>query len=417
MRKLLTILMAVFLLQAAKAEDRTVVVVLFDGFSPFMMDGVTTPNFDRLAKEGTSSRHLVPAFPTLSMVNHTTFQTGCWPEHHGIVSNEFFDPEFGAYGTKMDRADAVWRTGCEPIWQAAERQGKKAAVFNFVGRWSSKTGAQASLINEEVPWAEHESDDVIISKAIATLNDTSKNRPRLVALYFDYPDAVAHGDGVHGEKTKAVVAKADAVIGKLLSALDSLPKERQATLVVGADHGMTKVETVINVGKLRIKHHFEADVAYGAGSVMLYLKPGQNKARIIAALKQYHKTFEVYEKGHFPAYAHIGNGPRIGDILLITRPPFVFDGPEDMKPEFAKAEENVSGPVIYEPKKKWLNSKHGYKPDVEAMHAIFYAWGPGIAKSKVLPRVEMIDVAPTVLHLLDLKPGLGTDGKAIELGR
>jgi predicted AlkP superfamily pyrophosphatase or phosphodiesterase len=406
-------LLCIFLPSAyAEAPARTVIVVLFDGFSPLMMDGVATPNFDRLAREGTSSRHLVPSFPTLSMVNHTTFQTGCWPAHHGIVANEFTDPVLGVYGTKMDRADAAWRTGCESMWQAAERQGAPSAVFNFVGRWSATSGKQASIINDEVPWAQHEDDDTILAKATAALNSGTS---RLIALYFDYPDSTAHGDGVHGDKTKLVVAKADAVIGRLLAAIAALPSGREVSLVVGADHGMTKVEKVINIGKLRQLHHFEADVAYGSGSAMLYLKPGQDAAKIARTLARYHATFEVYRKGHFPAYAHIGDSGRVGDLLLITRPPYAFQGPEIMKAEVNARAENATGPAIYEPKEKWFNSMHGFKPDVEAMHAIFYAWGAGITPGKILPRVEMIDVAPTVLNLLSLKPGEGTDGKALDL--
>ena len=396
----------------AEGPARTVVVVLFDGFSPFMMEGVATPNFDRLAREGTSSRHLVPSFPALSMVNHTTFQTGCWPAHHGIVANEFTDPVLGRYGSKMDRADAAWRTGCESLWQAAERQGAPAAVFNFVGRWSTTSGKQASVINPEVPWAQHEDDDTILAKAVAALNSGDS---RLIALYFDYPDSVAHGDGVHGDKTKLAVVKADAVVGRLLTAISALPSGREVTLVIGADHGMTKVDKVINLGKLRRRHHFEAEVAYGSGSAMLYLKPGQNAARIAKALSRYRSVFEVYRKGHFPPYVHIGDSGRVGDILLITRPPYAFEGPELMKPEIAALKENTSGPAIYEPKVKWFNSMHGFKPDVEAMQAIFYAWGAGIAPGKVLPRVEMIDVAPTVLGLMGLKPGAGSDGKALAL--
>jgi len=401
-------------LPAARADvpPRTVIVVLFDGFSPPMTEGVATPNFDRLAREGTSSRHLVPVFPALSMVNHTSFQTGCWPSHHGIVSNEFTDPTFGRYGSKMDRADAAWRSGCEAIWQAAERQGAPAAVFNFVGRWSTTAGKQASIINDEVPWAQHEDDDTIMAKAITALSDGNS---RLIALYFDYPDSVAHGDGVHGDKTKEVVAKADAIIGRLLDAIGALPSGRNVNLIVGADHGMTKVDKVIHLGKLRAQHHFEADVAYGSGSAMLYLKPDQDAGRIARALSRYHRVFEVYRKGHFPAYVHIGEGARVGDLLLITRPPYAFEGSEIMKPEAIAREENTTGPAIYEPKVKWFHSMHGFKPDVEAMHAIFYAWGPGIAPGKILRRVEMIDVAPTVLSLLSLKPGEATDGKALDL--
>ncbi len=180
-RYLSAVLTAVTVTVGAQAAAQTVVVVLFDAFAPAMMEGVATPNLDRMAREGAMSRHLVPSFPTLSMVNHTTFQTGCWPEHHGIVANEFRDPVMGWYAGKADRADAAWRTGCEAMWQAAERQGAQASVFNFVGRWSSKTGKQASVINDEVPWAQHEDDDTIVSKAIAALQESGPDRPRLRA--------------------------------------------------------------------------------------------------------------------------------------------------------------------------------------------------------------------------------------------
>jgi predicted AlkP superfamily pyrophosphatase or phosphodiesterase len=93
---------------AATAKERTVVVVLFDGFSPASLDATRTPNFDRIKKDGAWSRHLVPAFPTISLINHTTFETGCWPSHHGIVSNFFYDPKKGLF---PQSDDAAWRTG------------------------------------------------------------------------------------------------------------------------------------------------------------------------------------------------------------------------------------------------------------------------------------------------------------------
>src|SRR5271170_4272676 len=109
----------VFSPAAAAAPERTVVVVLFDGFAPAELDAAhPTPNFDRLKREGAWSRHLVPAFPSVSMINHTTAYTGCWPAHHGVMSNIFDDPKLGRFGQGSDDADAKWRTGCETMWEA-----------------------------------------------------------------------------------------------------------------------------------------------------------------------------------------------------------------------------------------------------------------------------------------------------------
>jgi predicted AlkP superfamily pyrophosphatase or phosphodiesterase len=75
--RLVVLLLAIAWVPTANAADRTVVVTLFDGFSPAMADATQTPNLDRMKREGAWSRHLVPAFPTLSMTNHTTYATGC----------------------------------------------------------------------------------------------------------------------------------------------------------------------------------------------------------------------------------------------------------------------------------------------------------------------------------------------------
>jgi predicted AlkP superfamily pyrophosphatase or phosphodiesterase len=32
---------------------------------------------------------MVPPLPTISFISQTTISTGCWPEHHGIVTNVF----------------------------------------------------------------------------------------------------------------------------------------------------------------------------------------------------------------------------------------------------------------------------------------------------------------------------------------
>src|SRR5262245_16799643 len=117
----------------ANAAERTVVLVLFDGFAPAMADATKTPNLDRIKHEGAWSRHLVPVYPSVSWPNDTSIVTGCWPERHGMVQNSFIDPKRG----RLDWTDdADLMTACESVWQAAERQGVRTASFNFWNRWS-----------------------------------------------------------------------------------------------------------------------------------------------------------------------------------------------------------------------------------------------------------------------------------------
>jgi type I phosphodiesterase/nucleotide pyrophosphatase len=396
----------------ARAAERTVVVVMFDGFAPASLDAAKkTPNFDRMAREGISSRHLVPAFPTVSMINHATFETGCWPEHHGIMSNIFVDPKRGRF---EEDPDAGWRTGCEEMWTAAERQGVHAAVFNFDGRWSSRRGKLASIINAQVPWKQRESDDSIVRKAIALLHDNGPNHPRLIALYFDIPDSLAHFNGTTAPKTEESVRRCDAITGELMAAIASLPPGREGTLVVGTDHGMMDVGPLINIGRLMNMYDIKGQQASDGTTAFLYLDKGESIDRVQKALSQYPYAFDVYAKGHYPAYAHLGNSPRAGDLLLSGKPPYWIVGPEAF-PSWA----NWLGvthiwPVTFMPPAGGLKATHGYPPSISQMHGIFFAWGAGVEHGKKIPRLDMIDVHPTVMTLLGLQPGRPVDGHAVQ---
>jgi alkaline phosphatase D len=420
MKRLLGVLLALLAwVGPAWAAERTVVVVLFDGFAPAELDAARpTPNFDRLKREGAWSRHLVPAFPTISLINHTTYETGCWPAHHGVMSNAFYDPKRGLFDEKdPDVADADWHTGCESMWEAAERQGVRTAVYNWIGRWSRKRGMLSAFGNANVPWAERESDDTILDKAVAQLHDRSPNHARLIALYLDIPDHVAHYDGVTGAKTQSAVRRTDAIVGKLMAAIRSMPSGREGTLVVGTDHGMMDVGPMINVGRLMNRAGIKGKVAADGASAFFYLDKDESADRVVNALKEYSYAFDVYKKGHYPPFTHLGDGPRGGDLLLVAKPPYWVVGPQQM-PTWARwLGVNYIWPVVFTPFAGGVKATHGYDPTkVWQMHGIFYAWGAGVAPHEI-KRLDMIDIHPTVMALLGLQPGKPVDGKTLALNR
>jgi len=409
-RLVITFVLWAALAGVASSAERTVVLVMFDGFSPAMADATKTPNLDVMKRDGAWSRHLVPVYPTMSLPNHTSFTTGCWPEHHGVVQNAFIDPKRGVPG---EDADADWMTGCESVWQAAERQGVRAAAFNFWNRASRSKGALATYANEIKPWPELPSDDEILGRALKLLASTDAKRPRLIALYFRGPDHEAHVNGVTAPQTLAEVRRADAIVGKLMAGIKALPADREGTLIVGTDHGMMKVDQVINLGRIMNRHWIKARAAGDGGSAYLYLDKDESVERVEKLLAPYAHAFTVHRTGKHPAYAHLGTGPRVGDLMLAVKPPY-YVAPSDSLPWFAHAMGMTwVWSDIFTPDFGGLAASHGYDPAIEEMHGIFYAWGAGVARGREIPRLDTIDVHPTTMSLLGLRPGNPVDGKVV----
>jgi predicted AlkP superfamily pyrophosphatase or phosphodiesterase len=409
-RAVVAFVVSVLIAGFAAAAERTVVLVMFDGFSPEMAEATKTPNLDEMKRAGAWSRHLVPVYPTMSLPNHTSFTTGCWPEHHGVVQNSFLDPKRGAPG---EDADADWMTGCESVWQAAERQGVRAAAFNFWNRASRTKAALASHANEIKPWPELPSDDEILARAIKLLNSADAKRPRLIALYFRGPDHEAHVNGVTAPQTLVEVRKADAIVGKLMAAIKALPPSREGTLIIGTDHGMMAVSQVINLGRIMNRHWILGRAGGDGGSAYLYLDKEESIERVEKVLAGYSHAFTVHRTGKHPPYAHLGTGPRVGDLMLAVKPPY-YVAPSDSLPWYA----HLMGMTwlwsdIFTPDFGGLKASHGYDPAIPEMHGIFYAWGAGVAQGKEIPQLDMVDVHPTTMSLLGLQPGNPIDGKVV----
>jgi hypothetical protein len=58
---------------------------------------------------------------------------------------------------------------------------------------------------------------------------------------------------------------------------------------------------------------------------------------------------------------------------------------------------------------------HGHDSNLASMSATFLAAGPKLREHKtVFSRVHNIDVAPTTMHLIGVKPGEDVDGRVLE---
>jgi hypothetical protein len=100
--------------------------------------------------------------------------------------------------------------------------------------------------------------------------------------------------------------------------------------------------------------------------------------------------------------------------MLLAKPPYWVVGPERF-PDYAYwLGVTTFWPAIFTPPFGGIVATHGYDPNITQMHGIFYAWGAGVAAGKEIPRLDMIDIHPTVMSLLGLKPGDPVDGRVAD---
>lgn len=390
----------------AKSEPppRTVVVLLFDGWAPALLDGVATPTLARIRREGAWTHHMVPAFPTISLVNQVTISTGCWPEHHGIVANLFFDPQRGQYDHSHD---ADWLIGCEHMHQAAERQGVRSAALGWVGRTSTAGGDLASAVSAEKRWLEFPDDGTRVEQVIKMLRMPEPQRPRLILAYFKGPDGLAHSSGMDSWQTRQAVAASDAHVGQILDAINTLPFRDQTTVIVTTDHGMLPVTTNVNIKKILLNHTIDAAFLSSGTTSFLYFADPSQIDRAFAALSGY-QQFDIVRRTAQPADWHLGTSARVGDLVISAKPPYFIED-VDRWPSWSRWL-GTWGPELL-----WaglaIRASHGYPPETPGMHGILYAWGAGIATGREVDSVRAIDVHPTVMRLLGIAPGAPLDGQ------
>ena len=385
---------------AQSPATRTVVLMLFDGLAPALVSAQATPALDRMRRDGAWTHNMVPPFPSISLISGFTISTGCWPEHHGIVTNRFFDPHRGFYDHSKD---ADWMTGCEHLHQVAERQGVPAATLGWYGEVSSSRGKLARHVHYAAKWEDYPTDDERARQVIELLRLPPTERPQLILAYFRGPDGKAHFQGMDAPETLAAVADADRHVSTVLGALEALAGD--ATLIVTTDHGMVPITHVINMDYILRSHGIAARMVATGTTAFLYLDPGTDRDAVVRTLSAY-EQFELILPEQQPPWSHLGTGPRTGDLIVSAKPPFAIEDRGQFPWHLRWLA--WTGPTLLS---GGLKATHGYPPETPGVQGVLYAWGSGIRRNHHVERIDAIDIHPTVADLLSIAPGRPVDGR------
>jgi len=367
-----------------------VIVVSFDGFRADYMDRVETPNFRRVAERGVRADGLIPVFPSKTYPNHYSIATGMYPEEHGIVDNNFYDPVFRETFRYRDSTiswDGRWYGG-EPIWVTAERQGMVTGALHWVGVRAGAGGVRPSL---PVDYGKRYSFANRVREALAWLNLPPERRPHLIMLYISPVDAAGHEHGPNSSEVAAAVQRVDRYLGQLLDGIEALPIADKVNLILVSDHGMAEVvperaeflEDFVSLRGVRMVNagpytNLWVGDSARADSIRDRLNAGLRHARA-------YRRYEIPER-----FRYRGND-RVGDILVLAEPGHQVVRRRSSQPRKGGA--------------------HGYDPASPEMHGLFLAMGPAFKEGARVPTFENVHIYPLLAEILGLKPNPKASGR------
>ena len=451
MKRMLAAVIAVVALAAgsgAQAPAHTQLVIVVDGLRPDYVTPEVMPRLVRLGQRGVVFRSHHSVFPTVTRVNASSFVTGAYPEAHGLMGNNIYIPRANA--TKgLDTGERANLEAVERAEGALLTAPTLSEMFKPLGKTllavSSGSSGSAYLLNHTsatggIIHYEFARPAKLAAAATAALgpppahampNDPQNQyaidaylkvglndvHPDVTFMWLNDPDGTAHSKGIGAELSMKSLSLVDAGIGRLEDALAAKGLLDRTNIIVTSDHGFSTHGGGLTLAAL--VEPFAKPMADGSPDIVvsegaIYLRSGHDPARIAAIVADLQKRSDVGAIFTRPAASGRAEGvvpgtlsfdvarwnhPRAGDILVSANW-------SDEKNSAGFAGKTTDGGV----------AGHGSSSPFD-IHNTLIAAGPDFREHATsdVPTAN-VDIAPTLMHLLGLKPAPTMTGRVIEEG-
>ncbi len=458
---------------APTSPPRHVVLVVFDGMRPDFIRPETTPHLWALAQRGVFFQNHHAVYLSSTEVNGTAMATGALPRTSGIVGNREFRPviePLRSFDTQRPesaaKADALTKgryialpTIAAQVQAAGHRTvvaSTKSVVLLFDrpgGRRGETippsvnlfTGTQARAGNsgsETIPLSVPPEAAKAIQDAMGVLPRTvtypnavqdawtttavldqlwRDDVPVFTTLWLSEPDYTQHQHGPGSPEALAAIRSSDENLGRIVERLKSRGLLDQTDIFVVSDHGFSTVETSNDVGATLRQAGFDAVrefkeepkagqvmVVGNAGSIFLYVI-GQDRVltqKLVDHLQTSEYASAIFTREKFEGTFSLADGA----LDTPDAPDVVFS----MRWSAEKSALGVPGMLHSDGRRAKGSGNHASLSRFE-MHNTLVAAGPDLREGVQSETPSgNIDVAPTILHLLGLKPAERMDGRVLQ---
>src|SRR6058998_531044 len=452
-------------------ESRHVVIVVWDGMRPDFVSEQNTPALWKLSREGVTFRNHHAVYPSATMVNGTALVTGVYPEKNGVIANHVYRPDIdphhavdvelppvvkkgdevsgGKYISVPTLAELVQRAGGRTIIATAKTVG--LLLDRQIGGSSTAVNASASPVAEGERMKVRGSRSVTLfagnalpSGALAPItaalgllplghlqHDSWTTKaladclwkdgvPTLSILWLGEPDLTQHESAPGAPAALAAIKSADENLAAVLSELDQRKARETTDVFVVSDHGFSTIERSVDLRKIlrdagfTAKTEFNADpkpgeimLAGNGGSVLFYVIGHYEKLvrRLVEFLQQSDFAGVIFTnepmEGTFGFSEATIQSDRVPDVVMAFRW-------NDSKNQFG-----VPGTIDADWQRAAGKGTHATLSQFD-MHNMLIGAGPDFRRGQTddLPSGNL-DVAPTILHILGIKPQEQLDGRIL----
>ncbi len=427
-----------------------IIIVVFDGLQPTQVTPELMPALARFAAEGVACHNHHAVFPTVTRANVASIVTGHQPGAHGLTGNTLVIPEFDPHRAinaleptlsevaartpvllRPTLGDILGRHGQEYIAVGTGTSGNAYLQHPNAGADSGANAGGATIhpdfclprelhgqlaarfgpplfpardgndIGGEYPVAAK------LSRAVDIVTEyvLAQRLPAVSLLWFSEPDSAQHAHGVGSGEAVRALGEADRQFGRLLDWLER--QSGDANVLVISDHGYSTISGVINLEAALREAGFPpggesggVTVAPNGGSALFYASADTagRLARWLTAQPWCGPLLASAAAGDItgtlPA-ALIGlEGPRVPALAMSFR----WDSAANRAGFAGHAYSTSLAPG---------QGQHGSMSRHET-RSVLFARGPDFkGPAAVETPTGNVDIAPTILRLLDL-PGAET---------
>lgn len=428
--------------------------MVFDGLRPDMVTPELAPNLVRFADGGSRFPMSRAVFPTETRVNVASLVTGCHPARHGIVANVFHAtdavPGRPLNTGKAEDLDALAAAsggrmlGVPSLGEILAKAGKTFAVV------STGTPGNAILLDHQaaalgqVRWSTHGRH--LSSPAAQPLFERFgeppepglPNTPRIdhamtifidhvlgelapdVALFWSSdPDSTYHYRGIGSPEAKASIQGADAAFGRLLDWWEKTGADAGTQIICVSDHGhitgREKLSTteLMRAGGFRAGEALDADTDVAlalSGPIGVTFRDPRDGARLAAWLAEQPWCGLLFSNARNEIEGEIAGSfaMPLANVAHARAPHMFFTLADDDELDA----NGLPGTCLMDAKLPLLGGTHGGLHPRE-LNNVLICGGDAFRERYGSPfAAGIVDVVPTVLHLLGLSAA-GFDGRVL----